>query len=253
MVSSRPAVTSPSAMKYAVSVGVIAMVARRMMPVRPLPPTVAQKSSDSWPSGVSVRTSPEAVSSSMDSTWLPKLPALWWFLPWMSQAMAPPTVTCRVPGSTGTHRPNGSAARMSWSRFTPASTSTTWVSRSIEWIRFSADMSMTRPPPFCALSPYERPSPRAITPREPTLATASTISPGSGVDSTVATVGAVRAQPIRRLVVTVDIVTRVPPDPASSAEPEDDCPLNDEVDDGGGALGDDERHHDGGGGVVQEM
>ncbi len=36
--------TSPSAMKYAVSVGVIAMVARRMMPVSPLPPTVAQNS-----------------------------------------------------------------------------------------------------------------------------------------------------------------------------------------------------------------
>ena len=47
------AVTSPSAMKYAVSVGVIAMVARRMMPVSPLPPTVAQNSSASAPSGVS--------------------------------------------------------------------------------------------------------------------------------------------------------------------------------------------------------
>ena len=45
MVSSRLAVTSPSAMKYAVSVGVIAIVARRMMPVSPLPPTVAQNSS----------------------------------------------------------------------------------------------------------------------------------------------------------------------------------------------------------------
>ena len=39
-------------MKYAVSVGVIAMVARRMMPVRPLPPTVAQNNSASSPSGV---------------------------------------------------------------------------------------------------------------------------------------------------------------------------------------------------------
>ena len=47
-------VTSPSAMKYAVSVGVISMVARRMMPVSPLPPTVAQNSSASGPSGVSV-------------------------------------------------------------------------------------------------------------------------------------------------------------------------------------------------------
>ena len=119
MVSSRPDVTSPSAMKYAVSVGVISMVARRMMPVSPLPPTVAQNSSALGPSGVSWRISPSAVSRSIDRTWLPKLPALWWFLPWMSQAIAPPMVTCRVPGSTGTHSPSGSAARISWSRLTP--------------------------------------------------------------------------------------------------------------------------------------
>ena len=153
MVSSRVGVTSPSAMKYAVSVGVIAMVARRMMPVRPLPPTVAQNSSASGPSGVRWWTSPSAVSSSIDRTWLPKLPALWWFLPWMSQAIAPPMVTCRVPGSTGTHNPSGSAARISWSRLTPPSTSTSASSDSIEWIRFSAVMSTTSPPPFCALSP----------------------------------------------------------------------------------------------------
>ena len=124
-----------------------------MIPVSPLPPTVAQNNSESPPSGVRWRISPSAVSSSMDRTWLPKLPALWWFLPWMSQAMAPPTVTWRVPGSTGTHKPSGSAARISWSRFTPASTSTRWLSRSIEWIWFSAVMSTTSPPPFWALSP----------------------------------------------------------------------------------------------------
>ena len=95
-----------------------------MMPVRPLPPTVAQNSVGSGSPGVRWRTSPSAVSSSIERTWLPKLPALWWFLPWMSQAIAPPTVTWRVPGSTGTHSPNGSAARINWSRFTPASTST---------------------------------------------------------------------------------------------------------------------------------
>ena len=31
----------------------------------------------------------------------------WWFLPWMSAAMAPPTVTWRVPGVTGTNQPSG--------------------------------------------------------------------------------------------------------------------------------------------------
>ena len=100
-------------MKYAVSVGVISMVARRMIPVSPLPPTVAQNKSASGPSGVRVRTCASAVSRSIERTWLPKLPALWWFLPWMSQPMAPPTVTCRVPGSTGTHSPHGSAALIS--------------------------------------------------------------------------------------------------------------------------------------------
>ena len=113
MVSSRVWVTSPSAMKYAVSVGVISTVTRKTIPVSPLPPTVAQNSSASWPSGVRWRIWPSAVSSSIDRTWLPKLPALWWFLPWMSEAIAPPMVTCRVPGSTGTHSPNGSAARIS--------------------------------------------------------------------------------------------------------------------------------------------
>ena len=63
-------------MKYAVSVGVIAIVTRRMIPVSPLPPTVAQNSSESTPSGVRWRISPSAVSSSIDRTWLPKLPAL---------------------------------------------------------------------------------------------------------------------------------------------------------------------------------
>ena len=81
MVSSRVWVTSPSAMKYAVSVGVISTVARKTIPVSPLPPTVAQKSSASSPSGVRWRICPSAVSSSIDRTWLPKLPALWWFLP----------------------------------------------------------------------------------------------------------------------------------------------------------------------------
>ncbi len=63
-------------MKYAVSVGVISMVARRTIPVRPLPPTVAQNSSASSPSGVMVRMVPSAMSRSIERTWLPKLPAL---------------------------------------------------------------------------------------------------------------------------------------------------------------------------------
>ena len=40
-----------------------------------------------------------------------QLPLRWWFLPWMSAAMAPPTVTYRVPGVTGTNQPWGTRPR----------------------------------------------------------------------------------------------------------------------------------------------
>src|ERR1700752_213539 len=171
----------------------------------------------------------------------------------MSQAIAPPMVTWRVPGSTGTHSPNGSAAFISASRLTPASRSTMWVSASIEWIRLSGVISTTSPPPFCALSPYERPSPRAITPRPSACDTALAITSGSAVDSTWATEGAVRAQPVSRWVLVSNIVTRVPPDGSGSAQPEYDRPLDDEVDHGRGALGDDDRHGHGPGLVVEQM
>ncbi len=49
------------------------------------------------------------VSSEIDSTWLPNVPATPWFLPWMSLAIAPPTVTCCVPGTTGTVHPAGTS------------------------------------------------------------------------------------------------------------------------------------------------
>ena len=50
------------------------------------------------------------------------MPSTWWFLPWMSAAIAPPTVTWRVPGVTATNQPNGIMRRMIVSRLTPAST-----------------------------------------------------------------------------------------------------------------------------------
>src|ERR1700712_5464591 len=74
-------------------------------------------------------------------------------------------------------------------------------------------------------------------PRPSAEATASAMIPGSGVDSTRATVGAVRPQPISCLVVVSNIVTRVPP----SLQLEDHRALHHEVDDGCGALRDDER------------
>jgi hypothetical protein len=50
----------------------------------------------------------EEVSS---STWRPIVPSTWWFLPWMSAASAPPTVTKRVPGTTGRKSRAGGGTR----------------------------------------------------------------------------------------------------------------------------------------------
>ena len=65
-----------------------------------------------------------------------------------SPAMAPPTVTWRVPGSTGTHSPCGNATCIRVSRLIPASTSTIPVSSSIEYNRVSCVMSTVSPPLF---------------------------------------------------------------------------------------------------------
>ena len=43
-----------------------------------------------------------------------------WFLPWMSLAIAPPTVTCWVPGTTGTIQPVGTSRGSSSPIVTPA-------------------------------------------------------------------------------------------------------------------------------------
>ena len=57
--------------------------------------------------GDSSTTVPSARSSDRRATLEPNEPSTWWFLPWMSLAMAPPTVTKRVPGVTGTKKPRG--------------------------------------------------------------------------------------------------------------------------------------------------
>ena len=58
----------------------------------------------------------------MRRTWLPNEPSPWWFLPWMSDAIAPPIVTKRVPGVTGTNQPGGTITRSTSSIETPAPT-----------------------------------------------------------------------------------------------------------------------------------
>ena len=124
-------------------------VADTMSPVRPMPPAVAQNRAGS-PCGVTVRSSPLGSSRSNDGTWAAKLPATWWFLPCTSAAMAPPTVTWRVPGDTGTNHPAGSPATMSCSRLTPGSQVTRPVAGSRSRMRFSRAVEMTRPSAHCA-------------------------------------------------------------------------------------------------------
>jgi len=82
------------------SIGSSRIVTSVTTPVSPSAPAVVQKTSCSV-SGVATTVSLGARRVN-DRTWLAKLPSTWWFLPWMSAASAPPTVTNRVPGVTGT-------------------------------------------------------------------------------------------------------------------------------------------------------
>ena len=92
-------------------------------PVRPMPPAVAQNRAGS--DEADRVTVPVGVTSVISRTWEQKLPSTWWFLPWMSAAMAPPTVTSRVPGVTGTNQPSGTRRSIRVCRLTPAPT-VTW-------------------------------------------------------------------------------------------------------------------------------
>ena len=95
-------------------------LADRMTPVSPMPPMVARKS-PAFSVALHRRSSPFASASVSDSTWLPNVPSRWWFLPWTSAAIMPPTVTKRVPGTTGGNQPRGANVRRMSASSTPAS------------------------------------------------------------------------------------------------------------------------------------
>jgi hypothetical protein len=127
------------------------MVASTTIPVSPMPPAVAQKSSGSCSGEISTR--PVGVANDSRVTYEQNEPSRWWFLPWMSAAMAPPTVTWRVPGLTGTNQPRGTKARIRESRLTPAPTRTTPASTSASNTVSRPVTSSTIPPAHCAASP----------------------------------------------------------------------------------------------------
>ena len=91
MQSSRFAARSVSTRMVALWTGSSCNVASTTIPVRPMPPAVAQNRSGS-PWG-ETSTRPVGVDSDRRVTYEQNEPSRWWFLPWMSAAMAPPTVT----------------------------------------------------------------------------------------------------------------------------------------------------------------
>jgi hypothetical protein len=124
-----------------------------MIPVSPRPPAVAANRPASSP-GSTVTGAPAAgVSSCSERTAWRMLPSRWWFLPCTSLATAPPTVTNRVPGVEARNQPEGTVARSSRSRLTPACT----VTRPLAWSKARMPsrpaMSATSPPAFWAASP----------------------------------------------------------------------------------------------------
>ena len=127
------------------------MVASSTTPVIPMPPAVAQNTS-AWSVGeTSMR--PVGVARTRLVTCEQNEPSRWWFLPWMSAAMAPPTVTKRVPGLTGTNQPWGTNVCIRVSRLVPAPTRTHPASRSTSSTPSRVVASMTTPPAHCAASP----------------------------------------------------------------------------------------------------
>ena len=115
----------------------------------------------------------------------------------MSEAIAPPTVTNLVPGVTGTNQPRGTLSRRMSSRLIPAGAVTMPVEVSSEYGLPTAVPGIMRtcPPAFWAAAPYERPRPRAMTPRSPAEQTTSRTWASSAGTTVSATVHAVRPQP----------------------------------------------------------
>ena len=123
----------------------------RMMPVSPMPPTVAWNASGSL-SGVSVRSVPVPSMSSISSIQAAMLPSACWFLPCTSAATAPPTVRWPVPGSTGRIRPSGTALASTSAKVADAEARTVPAATSSSTVGWVTGMT-TCPSRFCAASP----------------------------------------------------------------------------------------------------
>ena len=126
--------------------------AQVMRPVRPSPPTVARKRSERDSREHSMREPSERTSSNR-VTWSPNVPATWWFFPCTSFAIAPPTVTKAVPGTTGRNQPAGTTISSNPASVAPASQRITPAARSNSIRRSIAAVASRVPPSFRQLSP----------------------------------------------------------------------------------------------------
>ena len=97
-----------------------------------------------------VRMVPSAMSRSIERTWLPKLPCVWWFLPCTSAAMAPPTETKRVPGTTKGRKPRGPNVSIRSDSSTPASRRIRPVAGSNDLMRSNPVIVMVLTAPMAA-------------------------------------------------------------------------------------------------------
>ena len=157
-------------------------------------------------------TVPFGVWSVNDSTWLAKLPSTWWLLPCTSAAIAPPTVTSRVPGVTCTNQPSGTIVRMIASRLTPASTRTTPAldvdlveARERGGVEHDAAGVLRRVAVAAAEPARDQAAPPG--PREPAV----DVGRRRARSTTVAAVGAVRLHPVRSSVRSVTVARPAQP------------------------------------------
>src|SRR5207302_1946045 len=100
---------------------------------------------------------------------------------------------------TAGNSPTGTSTRINQSSDAPASTSIVAASTSTACSRANAVACTTRPPAFCAASPYERASPRATTRRGGASLTSRPTSASDDGSTTSAAVGAVPPQPVSSL------------------------------------------------------
>ncbi|XHO03206.1 hypothetical protein ACEQUB_00064 [Ralstonia syzygii] len=133
-------------------IGINWISAHVMRPVSPSPPIVAANSS-AWLFRAHSSCEPSLRARPRRRTCRPNVPRTWWFLPWTSLAMAPPSVAYLVPGVTGSIQPRGIATSSSCSSVAPGSARRMPAFQSAAIRRSSGRVCITWPDAARQLSP----------------------------------------------------------------------------------------------------